>query len=70
MTHFILDVFSIYSAPKYRNIIPNNTSNKSKAFRFRFFSRKNIAPQRNDTMTLLLLTIDTTEISAPSRLRA
>ena len=50
--------------------MPISTKAKSTTLLFKFFSRKNMAPHRNDTTTLPRRTIDTMEIMAPSRLRA
>lgn len=60
----------IYLLPNHKNIIPIRISTRSIAFERRFFSRKSIAPQTNDTTTDERRIIETTDIIASSRLSA
>ena len=59
-----------YFVPKYKKNIPINTKMRSIALLFKFFSRKNIAPNKKDTTTLPRLTMETMEIIESSKLSA
>lgn len=59
---FLKSSFPSYLLPKYKKNIPISTKIRSTALLFKFFSRKNKAPNRNDTTTLPLRTIDTMDI--------
>ena len=62
----IVHLIKSYLLPKYRKNIPINTKIRSTALLFKFFSRKNRAPNKNETTTLPRRTIETIDIMESS----
>lgn len=65
-----LDKFTRYLLPIYKKTIPSSTSSRSTILLLRFFSCSNVAPNRNDTITLPLRTMETMLIIASGKLKA